>query len=431
MKQLLLTAILFVALFEGNSQVYVNDELRSLVLQSFGFFPAIKETENFVAIAEQKAALAKTNDPFISADAAYTFIQPKVAIPFSTGPDNESKVVQFVPVHNISTGINANYMLFDFGRLKASLDRAKSDLQYAKDNADNARFQLAYQVVNIYYGIVYLRNAIIIEDTVLNYLSENKHIIESKLKNGDAIKLDLLSIQANIDAEDNRRIDLQNTLQKQINLLHYTTGVTTSGGDNFDFNTPIKQSVDVLGEAQTNAADFNLANDKILQAQSELEMMKLTDKPSVNLRGGAGFKNGYLPNIGDIRFNYMAGIAFNVPIYSGGRTKKQVQITQALVQQNQLSQQSLINTYKKDIDQALTDIATNIERIKNTSAQIALANEAKALAASRYINGVGTNLEITNAGTNIQKAAFSRLQYQYQLCLAKVELARLSGYKFW
>ena len=417
--------------FTGNAQVFVKEELKSLVLQSFDFFPAIKESENFVNIAEQKMVLAKTNDPYINADVSYNYLQPKIEIPFSTGPDNETKIVQFVPVHNLGTGVNANYMLFDFGRLKANVDKAKTDLQYAKDNADNARFQLAYQVADIYYGIVYLRNAIAIEDTVLNFLNENKRVIASKLKNGDAIKLDLLSIQANIDAEDNRKIDLRNTLQKQINLLQYTTGINTCNGDSFDFNTTLKQARDVLGEAQINSSDFNLAKDKILMAQSDLAIVKLTDKPSVNVRGGAGFKNGYLPNIGDIRFNYMAGIALSVPIYSGGKTKKQVQLTEALIQQNMLSQQSLINTYKKDIDQVLTDITTNEERIENTGGQIALANEAKALAASRYINGAGTNLEITNASTNIQKAAFSRLQYEYQLCLAKVALARLSGYKFW
>jgi outer membrane protein TolC len=87
--------------------------------------------------------------------------------------------------------------------------------------------------------------------------------------------------------------------------------------------------------------------------------------------------------------------------------------------------------YKKDIAQALTDIQTNLERIANTQSQIDQAKYAQQLAAIRFKNGVGTNLELTNASTNVQRAELSRLQYQYQLCLSRLELARLMGYDYW
>jgi outer membrane protein TolC len=93
--------------------------------------------------------------------------------------------------------------------------------------------------------------------------------------------------------------------------------------------------------------------------------------------------------------------------------------------------ESLSNNYKKDIEQALTDIATNLERIKNTQGQIEQAKAAQTLAANRFKNGVGTNLEITNASTNVQRAALTKLQYEYQLCVSKIELARLMGYQYW
>jgi outer membrane protein TolC len=93
--------------------------------------------------------------------------------------------------------------------------------------------------------------------------------------------------------------------------------------------------------------------------------------------------------------------------------------------------ESLSSTYKKDIEQALTDISTNLERIKNTRGQIDQAKAAQILATNRLKGGTGTNLEITNAGTNMQRAALTKLQYEYQLCLAKVELTRLMGYQYW
>ncbi|OYX95758.1 MAG: hypothetical protein B7Y76_09430 [Sphingobacteriia bacterium 35-40-5] len=102
-----------------------------------------------------------------------------------------------------------------------------------------------------------------------------------------------------------------------------------------------------------------------------------------------------------------------------------------MVQQQELALQSLNAGYKKDIAQALTDIQTNLERVANTQSQIDQTKYAQQLAAIRFKNGVGTNLELTNASTNVQRAELSRLQYQYQLCLSRLELAKLMGYDYW
>ena len=64
--------------------------------------------------------------------------------------------------------------------------------------------------------------------------------VQAKLNNGDALKIDILNIQANIDNEENRKMDLQNTLQKQLNLLSYTTGNAVAKGVSFDFDVNTK-----------------------------------------------------------------------------------------------------------------------------------------------------------------------------------------------
>jgi outer membrane protein TolC len=132
-----------------------------------------------------------------------------------------------------------------------------------------------------------------------------------------------------------------------------------------------------------------------------------------------------------MRFNYAAGVSLKLPIYDGGKTKRQVKLAETIVRQNELSVETLNNNYKKDIEQALTDIQSNIDRIKNMDGQIEQVKVAQQLATTRFKNDIGTNLEITNASTNVQRAELNKLQYEYQLCLAKVELARLMGYKYW
>lgn len=425
-KFLILIPSLALSLFAG-AQVSANNELKTMIGQSFSYFPKVKETENTVVTAKEKLALTELNKyPDITADASYAYVRPKIEIPLNG--DN----FQFAPVHNISGAVNANYSLFDFGRLKANINRSKDDLLYAQHNVENVKAQLAYQVSTVYYNIVYLQKAIAIQDSVLSFLNENKTVVESQLKNGTALRIDLLNIQASIDNEQNRKIDLQNSLQKQLNLLEYTTGAKqTAHAGNFDFDINLTDAGAALGAAQLNNYDFILAKDRIKQAQSDLEITKTAEKPTIGLKGAAGIKNGYVPYIADMRFNYMAGIGFSIPIYNGGKNKQQQRLQQNIIKQNELAVETLSTTYKKDIEQALTDIGSSLERIRNTRGQIEQAQAAQGLALTRFKGGTGTNLEITNASTNMQRALLTRLQYEYQLCLAKLELTRLMGYVYW
>lgn len=429
MKKIFLSTVSFaIFVLHIQAQVQVNNDLKDLINHSFGYFPKLKEAANTVITAEDKIALTQTaSNPTVGVQAGYLYMAPvsKVAFPGST------ETFKFVPNHNYTTSVNANYVLADFGRIKANVERAKTDLQFAKDNIELIKSQLANQVATIYYNMVYLQKAISIQDSVLNFLNENKKIVQSKLNDGEALKIDLLNIQANIDNEENRKVDLKNSLQKQMNLLNYTTGTNAQTGTNFDFGIATVNSQTALDSSVNNNLDFKIAKDKINQATDDISIAKLIDKPSITMNGGLGFKNGYIPDIYNVQFNGLAGITLNIPLYSGGRTKQQVKLQEHLVQQQQLALESLNANYKKDIAQAMTDIQTNIERISNTQSQIDQAKYAQQLAAIRFKNGVGTNLELTNASTNVQRAEFSKLQYQYQLCISKLELAKLMGYQYW
>ena len=432
MKKLLLIILLgFTATFSF-AQAKVNDELKGLISQSFTYFPKVKEVENTVTTAQQKILLTEiAKSPNVNYEASYTFVEPKIVLPFPLGPGGSTINFQFSPVHNLATDVNASYVLFDFGRIKANVTRSKDDLKYAQHSVEFVKNQLASQVSNIYYNIVYLKEAIAIQDSVLQFLEDNRIITENKLKNGDALKIDLLNILSSYDAEENRKVDLQNNLDKQLNLMEYTTGIRKNTGKAFDFDVTLADADAAFGTAQANNVDFLLAKDKIKQSQSDLGIAKLGNKPTVDLHAAGGFKNGYVPDVNEIKFNYYAGVSFAVPIYNGGKTKQQVKLQENLIRQNELNVESLNSNYKKDINQAITDIKSNYERIRNTKGQIEQAKVAQELAATRFKNGVGTNLELTNASTNVQRAALTKLQYEYQLCIAKLELARLMGYQYW
>lgn len=428
MKKYFVTSALVIFSITAIAQVSSNSELKGLIGESFSYYPRVKEAENQVTIAQQGLDLAKTNFPVISGTASYEYVQPKITLPLEI--DGQKRNFQFAPVNNYNADIGAEFVVLDFGRLKANIEKSKSDLKYASDNMFNVQTQLASQVSTVYYNIIYFKKAIIAEDSVLNYLDSNKIIAQNKLKNGDAIKLDVLNLQSQIDVETNRKEDLLNSLQKQLTLLQYTTGSAEVTNNSFDFNVNIQTASDALSNAKAGIPDFVLAEDRVQQAKANLNITKITDKPYLSLNANAGVKDGYVPEVNQPKFNYAAGATLKIPIYNA-RTKKQIIIAESQIKQNQLAQETLSNEYQKNIQQALTDIQTNAEKISNMQSQIETATSAEQIAASRYLNGIGLNTDITNAAVNLQRILLTRLQYEYQLCLAKIEYARLTGYKYW
>jgi outer membrane protein TolC len=94
-----------------------------------------------------------------------------------------------------------------------------------------------------------------------------------------------------------------------------------------------------------------------------------------------------------------------------------------------------LNTYKhglkKDIKQALIDIESNTEKLANVKSQIASAMSVVKLTQSLYKNGSATTVDISNATGNLQRSYLNQLQFEYQICLAKIELAKITGEKYW
>ena len=239
-----------------------------------------------------------------------------------------------------------------------------------------------------------------------------------------------MNLQSQVDAEVNRREDLLNNLQKQKTLLQYTAGSTSVSNTSFDFNIAIQNPQDAFHSAIVSAPDFILAQDRVQQAKADLAITRLTDKPSLSIGANAGVKNGYIPDVNQPRFNYAAGLNMKIPIYNA-KTKRQLTIAESQIKQNQLAQETLNNEYQKNIQQALIDIQSNTEKIYNMHSQVETTLSAEQIASSRYLNGIGLNTEITDAAVNVQRAQLTQLQYEYQLCLARIEYARLTGTKYW
>ena len=423
-KTIILGFASFLFSMNVNAQSIVNNELTDLLQKSLTYFPKVKEVALSLQLAEDKLKLVELNKyPDLTFDASYAYVKPKIEVPFG------DKTFQFAPEHNVSGAFNGTYALFDFGRLKASIDKSKLELQTAHHVAAQLQNSLFTQISQLYFQIVYAKKAILIQDEVLTLLNENKSVIAAQLKNGTALQLDLLSIQSKIDNEINRKIDLETNLKKLLNLLNYATGVSDIKETTLTLNIKDYNLEEAMQYAINNNPTLAIAKDKLNIAKSDIAISKLAEKPYVGLKASVGARNGYLPAINDPRFNYNAGIGFSVPLFNGGKTKQLIKVQERGMELSESNVAVLLHDTEKDIQAAIIDIVSSQNRLKNSASQIEQAALAQKLSVSKLKNGTATPLEITATNADYQKALLSQLQYQYQLCNAQIELLKAMGDK--
>lgn len=424
MKKIFILSVFIVSFASANAQV--NTELNKLILQSFQYNPRIQELNKTSEISEVRVDVAESNFlPTINGTASYSYVNPlsQTTIPISA---TETRTLLFQPHNNINMNIGVSQNLWDFGKTKSQVEKAKADLMVSKQNTETAKLVLASQVTGIYYSLVYLKSAIQVQDTIIAFYDKNKSIIEGKVKQGDALTVDVMNISNTIDQEKIRKADFERQYKRQLALMVYSSGVSAEPTtNNFDFKISSREF-----DSQVSP-DVVTANYRIESSQADSRLAQRNRLPSLVLAANAGEKNGYQPNLDELRFNYLAGVTLTVPIFQGNRLRDNMTIAKKSVELSELTKLNATNTAMKDWQSSLADLDAYEEQIKNTESQLTACVETLRLTQVRYLRGVATYLDLVFASANLQRAQLSQLQYRYQATLAKAELLRLQGSKFW
>jgi outer membrane protein TolC len=402
-----------------------TDELKKLVQQSFTYFPRVQEANTAVELGEKRVDIAQSGYlPTVTGNGSYSYVDPIGQASFQTGADTY-RTIQFQPNNNYNANVGLNQLIWDFGRTQSQIDKSKAELQVAQSNSDQVRIQLASQIANIYYGLIFLKKAIAVEDSVISFYDENMKIVEGRVRQGDALRIDVLNIQTTIDQSKTRRIEFIRLFNKQLALLKYTTGTSTEpGSDAFDFKG-------LTGADFQNNPEFLAAQQRILAAEADSRYAHHNQMPNLNFQAAAGVRNGYQPDIDETRFNYLVGAGLTIPIFHGGRVRQNIALADKNVDLNKFALQNVEQNIVKDLAVVQSDVNAYSDQLASLESQISQAREALRLTEVRYRQGVSTYLDLLNATTNLQRAVLNQINIEYQRCQAYIEQARLTGTKFW
>ncbi len=396
--------------------------------------PTLDQATAMLQATEARTRLAQNaNSLRVEAGADYTRVDP---VPQVTLPVNGHDVtLSFAPNDNYSAAISVDKLLYDFGANDARVAAARSLEAGAKDNLDQIRTSLAYQVALAYAGLSVVEQSLRLQAEQKAILEQSIGISTERERLGATTNLEVLNTQVRIAQIESQVADLQSTREKQAAQLRRLIGWSPSHRVLVSSNlatTETTPNVEALiHDAIDHRPELVVAHDQETSAKMQIEAAKAGDRPYLAAHIAGGVKDGYLPNLTDPKLNWSGTLKFAVPIFDGGRTEIHVEEAEANLRATQAHTAELERGIAQEVQLALADQLAAKQKLGFIQTQIAQATRALELTTTRYKNGAATNLEFLTAESNLEQSQMAQLTAKFAYQYSELQLKKALGTKIW
>ncbi|MCL1943239.1 MAG: TolC family protein [Candidatus Azobacteroides sp.] len=399
--------------------------LTAVIQQVINNYPSILKAEQDIEAANARIGLAKAAYyPLIDVSASYTRLGPVTSLTIPT-----LGTFTMDAADNYDMGLNYNQVIYDFGKTSGKVNLERQNKLLSQLSMEQLKQQLSLSLLNQYYSILYLQKAIAIKDEELATLGEHLTFVKKQEATGTSTQYAILSTQVRISTTENQKIDLQTSLQVlQAQLNSFM-------GNSHDRRLTVKEELlqptvlesddKLISNAYQQREELKVARQRSEIASTRYRLAGIANYPELDLFASGGYKNGYIPDLTQLKANYVAGVSFKVPIFDGNRVKYNRQQAQSEIksveQDTELTNRNIANEVienKANVDAAL-------KKIVQQELQLKQAQQAFALAQTSFQAGTVTNLDLLDSQTALAESrlALMKSRIDYTVSLLKLKIA--------
>jgi outer membrane protein TolC len=420
--------LLFNSITDGQvvSHSLVNSQNDSLTIKEIlqvviTTHPTVKIAEEAINNANNRIAMARTGYyPEADLTAGFTNMGPvtKLTIP-------EMGTFRLFPENNYSASLNYRQVVYDFGRTKQNIEIETEGKVMGEQVLEQVKQKLSLFTVNTYYSLLFLQSAIKIKEAQVAALNEHLSQVEKMISTGSATEYQLLSTKVKISTVESQKVDLTASLTAQQasmnSLLGNDNGTTPVVKSEFTVSVPDIPSDSLLSYAFHNRDEMILYQERASLAELKYGITKLQNKPVISLQASAGAKNGYVPNLGEIRPNYVIGLGIRIPVFDGMKGKYNILLAQSAITSLSYESDYARRTISNELYEAVAFLTSAQQKVNQFKLQLEQAEKANSLAETSFRSGMITNLDLLDASTSVSESRLLLLK-------AKIEYA-VSIYK--
>lgn len=342
-------------------------------------------------------------------------------------------------VFDISFGTPNNYNLragvvqsiFNWGRTRKTIEMNRRGQDLAADSVTLTRQAVAYQVVPLFYGIVFFREAIKVLDDNIALYEKKAAIMKERYEAGLASSFDASTLLVQTSILKAQRLDFDNNIRK------LTIGYNSLAGRPIDapldpvaefaFKPLSADKAELVKGALAMRPEFEQLFHQAQMTQASIDLARTGNKPTVAVVASYELRNGFMPNMNRIRGNWNAGIAVTYPVFNGFRENAQAAQGESALRTVEIRRKDLERTVEMEIETSLSDLRTIEQKIDIERLKIRQAEDALRIAEERYQNGLLSATDFIESQNVVESARLNHLQLIYSHILGVHSLNRAVG----
>jgi len=318
--------------------------------------------------------------------------------------------------------------IFDFGKTPSTVRVQRLNETAARSDGRTTLSQVVYSVKQAYYGFLQAeKNREVAAETVKltqDQLDQARGFFEAGVKS----RYDVTTAEVNMSNARLARIRAENTAQIARVTLKNTMGAPDLP-DFFIEDTLAYQKSPVSFEEAVQRAYANRPDLQSVLAKKE------ASQESVSLA-----RTGYYPTItGNANYlragetfvpeqtGWSAGVTLNIPLFSGFLTNYQVKEAKQNLYLQRSNEETLRQSILLDVQQAYLNLRALDEGVDVAELTVRQAQENYDIATGRYIAGVGSPLDVTNALVGLANAKTNYIGVLANYKIAEAALLKAMG----
>lgn len=346
------------------------------------------------------------------------FPQTRVTPAFETSP--------------IQVNLSLAWELDFWGKFRRATEAARAELLATEWGQKAVLSSLVSNVAAAYFQLLELDSEMDISKHTLNSRKESLRLVEVRAKGGVTSMLDVRQSEQLVYTAAATIPDLERRIEQQENLISIllgrNPGPVTRGLPLVENVVPPEVPAGLPSSLLGRRPDIQAAEQTLIAANARIGVAKAAYFPQITLTGLAGYQSPALTTL----FTGPAGLwsfggQLAQPIFTAGKIRSGVRLTEAQKQEAVLVYQQSIQQAFREVSDSLIAYRKNREFREQEALLTNAAADATQLSDSRYRGGVTSYLEVLDSDTRYFDAQIGLSQAQLNERLALVQLYNALG----
>ena len=329
---------------------------------------------------------------------------------------------------NYATGVQAQQLVFDFGKTTSKLSASGSLVDASMQDLKSTKEDVILNTYIAYYNYLAAERVRVVDLETVAQAMEHLNQAQAFYKAGTVPQYDVVDAEVSVANDSVNLITAENGLKIARVQLENAVGMPLP--NNFELSDILEVTYVKIGIQE--ALDTAMANRPELlasEAQVEAGRSLLTSAWTSNLPNvlATGAYNWRGLTVNPLYSGWNIGVTVSLPIFQGFALDAGIDQAKANLKSAQASNDLVMQSMILDVEQQEYALQEAGQKILAARKLVQQAEEALRLAVARYNSGTGSAIETTDAEVTLANARITYIQSLYDYSVSYARLQRAMG----